>query len=275
MTETKHPIYVRDFNGALYVYNGPLMGPGGQPNRVTSRPGPRPPIQTPQGTTGSDHAAYDLVVDERLIPGKEAPVVSLLPWHLLAAIWEPTRQRGIMTVLEHPPLSDGRRVFSRALHMDPDVAQNTNASGVKGEQLGAMGETGLAVGEHLHQEIRVEIRPGLIASMVARGASLTDLAGGGVGRAPSGRLEVGVRWVDWLTEEWLAYINSFEWGAGWPAAPAPVETSRLDLRNRIIFGAYDAWDQRTLPEQLSVMEEVPEPPPGWDHEYRLLTRATA
>lgn len=220
MTTTR-PMQLIQRGAAWYVENGPLLGPSAMLAVVTSRPGPRADIVTPVGVVRGEHTAYDLWTDELAIPGHEAPVVAMAPWKLYTGLYDAGDARGMLIVVEYPPLGDGRRVFGRSLHLDADRDPTTKLQGVKGDVLGYMGDTGPAQGEHLHQEVLVEHRPGLVAQMEAMGGARYEIvrAGNATG------FTHGTAWVDWLTPGWLAYFNAYEWGESWPQPPVGAPTS--------------------------------------------------
>lgn len=248
------------------IENGSLVGPRGPVNIITSPRGPRPPLQTPFGQTGAYHHAYDTWVNEALLPPfYEANVVALAPWRCIHVEDQPFTAVGRLVAVEHPPLEDGRRVFSRLLHLDADRPMVVVGSqGAKGAALGSMGDTGMARGEHLHHEFIVEKQAGLLArplagSLYERVRSAVWQPGGAAGTGGS-----ECESVDWLAPEWLEYINSFEWGVTWPRKEGGREFVEL------LAAIHDARDQHRLPS-LSVIEtRGPEGP--WDRVWVVRQR---
>jgi hypothetical protein len=117
------------------------------PNGTTTEPastdqfGPRKPVHTPNGTTGKFHYGADYV-DVGPVHAIDAGVVEAAG---AVAGWE---AHGLMVLIRH---SWG---WSRYSHLDA-VNVRVGDQGAEGQVLGPEGDSGAALGRHLHLQVHV------------------------------------------------------------------------------------------------------------------------
>lgn len=138
-------------DAAQWIRNGPIEGEASW--GISSKYGPRDPMETPAGTTSSFHGGVDITT--RGI--RDVKVVTRWPMIITRNEWTDTEGWRFTGELNLPGFY---RAYYDGFHLDKQSPLVVGSYVDPDSEVGIVGKTGMATGLHLHWQIRVARNPG-------------------------------------------------------------------------------------------------------------------